>query len=150
MAQTFTVVCIFKIMNEKAPNYLINLIHKYKPNIRIRNNSIPSYKFPSNYFKHSFFPSSLNDQFNLHINLRNSELISSFRYRPLFLIRPGQDSIDNIFDRKGLNSSRLSLIHVNGHRFRYNFQEFLHSLCFCILICVTLPSALPSVFKPSP
>ena len=24
-------VCIFKIMNEKAPNYLINLISKYEP-----------------------------------------------------------------------------------------------------------------------
>ena len=36
-------VCMFKIMNEKAPNYLINLIPKYEPTIRTRNNSIPSY-----------------------------------------------------------------------------------------------------------
>ena len=34
-------VCMFKIMNEKAPNYLINLIPKYEPAIRTRNNSIP-------------------------------------------------------------------------------------------------------------
>ena len=37
-------VCMFKIMIEKAPNYLINLIPKYEPTIRTRSNSIPSYK----------------------------------------------------------------------------------------------------------
>ena len=37
-------VCVFKIMNVKVPNYLINLIPKYKATIRTRNNSIPSYK----------------------------------------------------------------------------------------------------------
>ena len=37
-------VCTFKIMNEKPPNSFINLIHRYEPIIRTRNNSIPSYK----------------------------------------------------------------------------------------------------------
>ena len=64
-------VCMFKIMIEKAPNYLINLIPKYEPTIRTRNNSIPSYKCRTNCFKHSFFPSTLNDCFNLDINVRN-------------------------------------------------------------------------------
>ena len=36
------IVCMFKMMNEKALNYLINLIPKYEPTIRTRNNSIPS------------------------------------------------------------------------------------------------------------
>ena len=35
---------MFKIINEKAPNDLINLIPKDEPTIRTRNNSIPSYK----------------------------------------------------------------------------------------------------------
>ena len=48
-------VCLLKIMNEKAPNYLINLIHKYEPTIRIRNNSIQSYKCRTNCFKHHLF-----------------------------------------------------------------------------------------------
>ena len=64
-------VCMFKIMNEKSPNYLINLIPKYEPTIRTRSNSIPSYKCRTNCFKHSFFPSTLNDRFNLDINIRN-------------------------------------------------------------------------------
>ena len=44
-------VCMFKIMNEKAPNYLINLIPKYESTIRTRNNSIPSSKCRTNCFK---------------------------------------------------------------------------------------------------
>ena len=66
-------VCMFKIVNEKAPNYLINLIPKYEPTIRTRNTCIPSYKCRTNCLKHSFFPSTLNDWFNLDINIRNSE-----------------------------------------------------------------------------
>ena len=58
------VVCMFKLMNEKVPNYLINLIPKYEPTIRTRNNSIPSYKCRTNCFKNFFFPSTVNDWFN--------------------------------------------------------------------------------------
>ena len=47
--------CMFKIMNEEAANYLINLIPKYEPTVRTRNNSIPSNKCRTNCFKHFFF-----------------------------------------------------------------------------------------------
>ena len=95
-------VCVFKIMNEKAPNYLINLIPKYEPTIRTRNNSIPSYKCRTNCFKHSFFPSTLNDWSNLDINIRNSESITLFKCRLLSFICPVQNSRYIIFDPKGL------------------------------------------------
>ena len=94
------VVCMFKLMNEKVPNYLINLIPKYEPTIRTRNNSIPSYKCRTNCFKNSFIPSALNDWFNLDINIRNSESISLFKCRLLSFICPSQNSINNIFDPK--------------------------------------------------
>ena len=114
-------VCMFKIKNEKAPNYLINLIPKYEPTIRTRNNSMPLYKCRTNYFKHSFFPSTLNDWFNLDINIRNSESIPLFKYRLLSFIRPVQNSIYNIFNPKGLKfltRLRLGLTHLNAHRFK--------------------------------
>ena len=53
-------VYMFKMMNEKAPNYSINLIPKYEPTIGTRNSSLPSYKCRTNCSKHSFFPSDLN------------------------------------------------------------------------------------------
>ena len=118
------VVCMFKLMNEKVPNYLINLIPKYEPTIRTRNNSISSYKCQTNYFKNSFFPSTVNDWFNLDINIRNSELISLFKCRLLSFIRPFQNSICKICDLKGLKFLTrllLGLSHLNAHRFRNNF-----------------------------
>ena len=112
------------------------LLIKYEPTIRTRNNSIPSFKCRTNCFKHSFLPSTLNDWFNLDINIRNSESITLFKCRLLSFIRPVQNSIYNIFDPKGLKfltRLRLGLSHLNAHRFRHNFQDCLNPLCFCSL-----------------
>ena len=35
--------CMYEIMTEKAPNYIINLIPKCDPTIKTRNNSIPTF-----------------------------------------------------------------------------------------------------------
>ena len=129
-------VSTFKIMNEKAPNYLINLIPKHDPTIRTRNNSVPSYKCRVNCFKHSFFSFTLNDWFNLDINIRNSESITLFKCRLLSFICAVQNSIYNIFDPKGLKfltRLRLGLSHLNAHRFRHNFQDYLNPLRSCSL-----------------
>ena len=95
-------VCMLKMMNEKSPNYLINLILKYEPTIGTRNSSIRSYKCGTNCFKYSFFPSDLNCWFELDINTRNSESIPLFKCRLLSFIRPVQNNIYNIFNSKGL------------------------------------------------
>ena len=111
---------MFQKMNEKASNYLINLIPKYESTIRTRNNSIPSCKCRINCFKHSFFPSNLNGWLNLDINIRISESITLFKCRLLSFIRPVQNSIYNIFQPKGLKfltRLRLDLSHLNAHRF---------------------------------
>ena len=47
--------------------------------------------------KHSFFPSTLNDWFNLDTNIRNSESISLFKCRLLSFIRLVQNKIYTIF-----------------------------------------------------
>ena len=60
-------------MTERAPNYLINFIPKCDTAIRTRNNSIPTFHFPTYSFKYSFFPSTLNDWLSLDINIRNSD-----------------------------------------------------------------------------
>ena len=78
-------VCVFKVMNEKAHNYLINLIPKYEHTVRTRKNSITSCKCRTNCFKH----------FNLDI-LRNSKSISLFKCRLLSFIGPVQNNINNI------------------------------------------------------
>ena len=124
--------CMFHIMKKEAPNYLINLIPKCEQIIRTRNNHIPSYNCRIDCFKHSFFPSTLNDLFKLDENIRNSESIAIFKNRLLSFIRPVQSNIYHIFDPKDLKfltRLRLGLSHLNEHKFRYNFQNCLNPLC---------------------
>ena len=124
--------CMYKIMTEKASNYLINLISKCDTTIRTRNNSIPTFHCRTDCFKYSFFPSTLNDWFSLDINIKNSDSISLFKIRLLSFIGPVQNKIYNIFDPEGLKfltRLRVGLSHLNAHRFRHNFQECLNPSC---------------------
>ena len=126
-------------MKEEALNYfnhLINLVPKSETNTRTRNNSIPTFNCRTNCFKYSFFPSTLNDWFNVDLNIRNSRSVSIFKSKLLSFIRPVQTNIYNIFDPKGLTfltCLRLSFSHLNKHRFRHNFQDCLNPLCFSSL-----------------
>ena len=56
--------CMFKIMNEQAPNYVINLIPKRNQTIRTRNSHTPIIHCRIDCFKYSFFPCTLRDWFN--------------------------------------------------------------------------------------
>ena len=80
--------CMFKVMKEKVPNYIINLVPKCEPTIRTRRNSVPTFNCRTGYFNYLFFPSTLNDWFNLDLNIRNYESISLLKSRLLSFIRP--------------------------------------------------------------
>ena len=129
---------MLKIMNEKGPNCSINFFLKYEPTIRTKCNSIPSYKCRTICFKHSFFPSTQNDLFNVNTNIRNSESISLFKCRLLSFICPIQNNIYNILDSdfnrlKFLTCHGLGLSHLPAHRFWHGFQDCLNLLCCCSL-----------------
>ena len=80
---------MFKVMKKEVSNYLINLIPKCEKTIRPRNNHLPTYNCQTDCFNHSFFPSTLNDDWlSLDVNLRNTESISIFKSRTLPFIRP--------------------------------------------------------------
>ena len=78
--------CMFKIVKEEAPNYLMNLIPKRNLTIRTRNSDIPIFRRRADCFKYSFFPTTLRDWFNLDDNIRNSESISIFKNRLFFFL----------------------------------------------------------------
>ena len=127
---------MYKIMNRQAPNYLINLFPKCQQFFRTRNSQIPAFHCRTDNFKYSFFPSTLNDWFNLDDNTKKSESISIFKNRILSFIRPIQSKFYNIFDPTGLKyliRLRLEFSHLNEHRFRHNFQECINPLCSCSL-----------------
>ena len=128
--------CMFKIMNNEATNYLLNLVPKIQHTSTTRNNHIPNYHCRTNCFNYSFLPSTLKDLFNLNASIRNSESLTIFKRRLLSFIRPIQSNAYNIFDPIGLKSLtrlRLGCSHLNEHKFRHNFQYCLNPLCSCSL-----------------
>ena len=125
--------CMFKIMKEQAPNYLMNLIPKCSQTIRTRNSHIPIFRCRTDCFKYSFFPSSLRDWFNLDDDIRNSKLISVFKNRLLLFTRPLQNSVFNILNTKWLKLLswlRLGFSPLNEHRFRHNSENCVKSFMF--------------------
>ena len=128
--------CMFKIINEQAPKYLMDLIPKCNQIVRTRNSHIPIIHCRTDCFKYSFFPSTLRDWFNLDENIRYSESISTFKNKLLAFIRPVQSSVYNIFDPEGLQlltRLRVGFSHLNEHRFRHNIENCLNPLCTCSL-----------------
>ena len=67
-ARRYKRISMFKIMKEEAPTYLINLVTKCETNIRTRNNSTPTFSCRIDCLKLFFFPSIINDWFNLDLN----------------------------------------------------------------------------------
>ena len=132
----FRKLCHFyKILNEKSPSYLFDLI----PNLnRVRetrhSNNIPAIHTRHNYFKNSFFPSTISEWNNLDCKIRNSGSLSIFKKNLLNFIRPCANSIFNIHNPYGiklLTRLRLGLSHLRDHKFRHCFQDTLNPLCDC-------------------
>ena len=83
-------------------------------------------------FKYSLFRCTLSYWFNLGLSIRNSESISIFKSKLLSFILPLQNNIFNIFDpqeSKMLTRLRLGISHMNEHKFRHNFQEYMNPIC---------------------
>ena len=123
-------------MNDKAPYYLKNVIRKCHKSTRLRNNRLPTFDCRTECFKNSFFPSTMNEWFNLDSTIRDSESIVIFKKGLLPFIRPIPSNVYNIFDPTGLTfliHFRLGFSHSNEHRFRHNFQVCINLLCSCSL-----------------
>ena len=128
--------CMYKITNDKAPAYLKNRIPKCTLTVRTRGNCLPTFHCRTDCFRNSFFPSTLNDWFNLDAEIRNSESLAIFKTKLVPFIRPVSSNVYNIFDPVGLKLlTRLCLgfSHLNEHRFRHNFQNCINPLCSCSL-----------------
>ena len=127
---------MFKIMKEKAPNYLKTLI-SISQSVRTRTNRVPTFHCRTDCFKNSFFFSSaLSDWFKLDVTIGNSELITTFKSRLQSFIRLVPSNVYNIFDPtrlKLLTCLRLGFSHVNEHIFRHNFQDCTNLLYSCSL-----------------
>ena len=91
-------------------------------------NNIPLFNVKHEYFRNSFFPSTVIEWNKLDNNIRNSESVSAFKKQILKFIRPSPNSTFNVHNPHGiklLTRLRVGLSHLREHKFRHNFQDSL-------------------------
>ena len=107
--------CFYKVFKTQSPRYLFEVIPTAKRAYITRNNDkLPHFKVKHNYFKNSFFPSTVIEWNKLDLNIRNSESLTSFKSKVLKFIRPSENSIFLCNNPKGiqlLTRLRLGLSH---------------------------------------
>ena len=86
------------------------------------------------FFKNSYFPSTIIEWNKLDSNMRNSETLNIFKSKILKFIRPTANSIfgfHNPIGVKLLSRLLLGLSHLREHKFKHSFQDTLNPLCSC-------------------
>ena len=127
--------CFYKMFKTQSPRYLFEVIPTAKRAYITRNNDkLPHFKVKHNYFKNSFFPSTVIEWNKLDLDIRNSVNLISFKSKVLKFIRPSENSIFLCNNPKGiqlLTRLRLGLSHLREHKFKHNFQDTLNPICNC-------------------
>ena len=129
-------LCLFfELKKNKHPFYLFGMIPKVLSTRTTRNhNNIPLFNVKHEYFRNSFFPSTVIEWNKLDNNIRNSESVSAFKKQILKFIRPSPNSMFNVHNPHGvklLTRLRVGLSHLREHNFRHNFQDSLDPFCNC-------------------
>ena len=130
----FRKLCHFyKIINEKSPTCLYNLIPSFNRvhNTRLSYN-IPPVKVRHDYFENSFFPSAITEWNKFNFNIRNSANLNTFKNKLLNFIRPFVNiifDIRNPLSIKLLTRLQLGLSYLHEHKFRHCFQDTLNHFC---------------------
>ena len=106
-----------KIYKNKSPFYLFNLILEKTSFYATRNvDSIPLIKIKHEFFKSTFFPSTIIAWSKLDPTIRNAESVGIIKSNILKFIRPTPRSFSNCYNRKGIRlitRLRLGLSHLN-------------------------------------
>ena len=124
----------YNIFKNGSLHYLFN-INPTRNSSYIRNHAkIPLFKTNHNFFKNSFFLSSIIEWNNLDPNLRNSDTNGTFKNTVLKFIRPSPNSLFECHNPPGvkfLTRLRLGLSYLHEHKFRHSFPDLLNPLCKC-------------------
>ena len=96
--------------------------------------NISNIKTRSNFFRNSFFPSTITEWNKLDCDNRNSNSLNIFKLSLLKFVRRVANSvfdINNPYGLKLLTRLRLGLSHLRYHKFRHNFQDCINPMCDC-------------------
>ena len=122
-------------MTNESPPYLFNLIPVNNNQYFTRSaDDIPPFRTKHDFFKNTFFPSSIKEWNILDSSIRNAESLAVFKKKILSLIRPTPNSVFNCHHPEGLillTRLRLGFSHLPEHKFRHNFQDTINPICLC-------------------
>ena len=125
----------YKIYKNKSPQYLFELIPEKTHPYATRNvDNIPCFKIRHNFFKNSFFPSTIIELKNLNPTLRNSKSFADFKNSILKFIRPSPSNVFNCNNHKGIRPItrlRVGMGHLRERNFKHSFQDCLNPICSC-------------------
>ena len=119
----------YKLIKEKSPAYLFQLILENKTPYTTRNaqkSQFPFLKTKTNFFKSSFVPAVMLEWNKIDVNIHNSTSCNVFKKVILKFIRPEPNQVFNVDSSEGLKfltRIRLGLSHLVDHKFRHNFQD---------------------------
>ena len=126
-------LCLFeKVLENKNPKNLSSLIPTrclLYSTWNIYKITLPNTKH--NFFKSSYFPSTIIEWNNLDPHLRKSESFSVFTSNIFKFIGPPPNSVYNCHNPRGIcliTSLRLDLSHLREHKFKHGFQDMLNPL----------------------
>ena len=124
----------YNIFKYGSLHYLFN-INPTRNSSYIRNHAkIPLFRTNHNFFKNSFFLSTIIEWNNLDPNLRNSDTYGTFKNTVLKFIRPSPNSLFECHNPPGVKfliRLRLGLSYLHEHKFRHSFPDLLNPLCKC-------------------
>ena len=89
-----------------------------------------------NFFKNTFFPSTIIEWNKLDPAIRNLTNFNSFKESILKFIRPAPNNIFQCHNPKGikhLTRLRVNFSHLHDHKFKHSFQGTINPLCTCSL-----------------
>ena len=125
----------YKIYKTKSSQYRFKLISEKAHAYATRNvENIACFKIRHNFFKSSFFSSTIIEWNNLDPTLRNSKSFIDFKNSILKFIRPSPTNIFSCNNHKGIRlitRLRVGMSHLREHKFKHNFQDFLNPICSC-------------------
>ena len=100
----------------------------------IKQGTLLIYLSKHNFFKNTFFPSTVFEWNKLDPSLQNSASYNVFKNSVLKFIRPSPDKIfqcHNPKEIKLVTRPRLGQSHLREHKIKHSFQDTLNPLCSC-------------------
>ena len=118
----------YKILKNKSPPYLFNLISSSSRMHTTRNsNNITPFKV-----RHIFFASVISEWNKLDLEICDSASLEIFKTHLLNFIRPNANNVFNINNLSGLKfltCLRTGFSYLKEHKFKHNFQDSVDPLC---------------------